>query len=270
MNIQDREICREKTIRDFGVQWTAYPENEGIYASLETLQDICGPYFDITSFKNRVIIDVGSGSGRIVNMLIAAGAEHVIAVEPSQSFRIMMDNTNQHKNKITYLNIRGDELSVKDVDYVISLGVIHHISDPEDTMIAIYNSLKKGGKAIIWLYGKEGNKLYLFFLYPLRCISQYMSHKMLHYFSKFLNFLLWLYIKACKYCKLPMYKYMNNVLSKWTPHTRFITIYDQLNPSYTKYYTRDEAVNLLNRVGFKDIKVYHRHGYSWTVIGKKI
>ena len=46
-------------------------------------------------------------------------------------------------------------------------------------------------------------------------------------------------------------------------------IFDQLNCSYARYYTRSEAVALLERGGFQDVKAYHRHGMSWTVMGTK-
>jgi hypothetical protein len=46
-------------------------------------------------------------------------------------------------------------------------------------------------------------------------------------------------------------------------------IYDQLNPAYAKYYTRDEAQSLLERHGFSDVRLHHRHGMSWTVVGTR-
>ena len=258
----------EQTIRDFGEQWTAYPENEGAYASLDTLKDLVAP-FDIKNFENSVVADIGSGSGRIVNMLLAAGARHVYAVEPSNSFAVLKENTSQSSSKITYLNIPGDQFKERDLDYVVSFGVIHHIPEPQATMRAIHASLKTGGKAIIWVYGKEGNRLYLFFVQPLRHITKRLPHKALHSFSKILDFFLRGYIQLCRHIKLPMHEYMINVVGKWTPHIRFVTIYDQLNPAYAKYYTRDEVLALMENAGFRNLAIFHRHKYSWTVIGEK-
>lgn len=257
-----------KTIRDFGDQWIAYPENEGVYASLDTLKDLVAP-FDVRNFENSVVADIGSGSGRIVNMLLAAGARHVYAVEPSKSFEVLKKNTRQGSGRITYLNIPGDELEERNLDYVVSFGVIHHIPEPGATMRAIHASLKDGGKAIIWLYGKEGNGLYLFFVQPLRLITKKLPHKVLHWLSRILDFFLCGYIRLCRHFKLPMRDYMTNVVGKWTPHIRLVTIYDQLNPAYAKYYTKDEALRLIKDSGFKAVSIYHRHGYSWTVIGEK-
>lgn len=268
MEKKAKATLAEQTIRDFGDQWTAYPENEGIYASLDTLKDLVAP-FDIRNFENSVVADIGSGSGRIVNMLLAAGARHVYAVEPSKSFEVLKENTKCDSGKITYLNIPGNEFSMRELDYVVSFGVIHHIPEPEATMRAIHASLKKGGKAIIWVYGKEGNRLYLFFVQPLRMITKRLPHNILHGFCRFLDVFLCCYIKLCNYFKLPMYVYMKNVVGKWTPHIRFVTIYDQLNPSYAKYYTKNEALELMKNAGFINVSIYHRHEYSWTLIGEK-
>ena len=35
------------------------------------------------------------------------------------------------------------------------------------------------------------------------------------------------------------------------------------------YYKKAEVISLLSSAGFSDIKVYHRHEYSWTAIGTK-
>ncbi len=48
-----------------------------------------------------------------------------------------------------------------------------------------------------------------------------------------------------------------------------LTVFDQLNPTYAKYYTRDEAEALAAGAGFTDIQLYHRHGYSWTVVARR-
>jgi hypothetical protein len=60
-----------------------------------------------------------------------------------------------------------------------------------------------------------------------------------------------------------------SVLEKMSPNKRRLIIYDQLKPAYAKYYTRQEAINLLENVGFINVRIHHRHGYSWTVIGAK-
>ena len=54
-----------------------------------------------------------------------------------------------------------------------------------------------------------------------------------------------------------------------TRDKRRLVIYDQLRPTYAKYYTGPEARELMSRAGFGDIRLHHRHGYSWTVVGTR-
>ena len=71
-----------QTIRDFGGQWTRYRDNEGYYGSLALLRDVFGPVFDSRELVGCRVAEIGSGTGRIVNMLIESGASHVTAIEP--------------------------------------------------------------------------------------------------------------------------------------------------------------------------------------------
>jgi hypothetical protein len=75
------------------------------------------------------------------------------------------------------------------------------------------------------------------------------------------------YIALCRFLPLPMRTYMREVLARFPRQIRRLTIYDQLNPTYAKYYTRAEAEALLQQAGFVAVSVHHRHNYSWTVLG---
>ena len=69
---------------------------------------------------------------------------------------------------------------------------------------------------------------------------------------------------ACRWLPLPLAAYMQRVMLPLTPAKRRVVIYDQLNPAYAKYYTRAEAEALMTDAGFVDIRLHHRHGYSWS------
>ena len=82
----------DQTIKDFGSQWLRYRDNEGYYGSLELFEDILSPFLKPDEIKGCKVAEIGSGTGRIVNMLLAAGAKHVIAVEPSDAFEVLCRN----------------------------------------------------------------------------------------------------------------------------------------------------------------------------------
>ena len=259
----------DQTIKDFGEQWLRYPDNEGFYGSLELFSDILFPFLKPEEIRGCKVAEIGSGTGRIVNMLLAAGAEHVVAVEPSDAFEVLRRNIRQPE-KVTCLKIMGNQLpSYGDLDYIFAIGVLHHIKDPGPVVQAALKALRPGGKFLVWLYGKEGNTLYLLLLKPLRIITKHLPHFILATLVEIIYWPVAFYVKLCRRFPLPLRGYMLWVFERFSPGKRRLALYDQLNPSYAKYYTQKEAKGLLEEKGFKNVLVHHRHGYSWTIIGTK-
>jgi predicted TIM-barrel fold metal-dependent hydrolase len=68
---------------------------------------------------------------------------------------------------------------------------------------------------------------------------------------------------------LPLRHYMQEVYLRFDPPVRRLVIVDQINPRWAKYYFREEIETLVYDAGFVDVRLHHRHRYSWTVIGRK-
>lgn len=266
------EQLSQKTIDDFGKQWKTYQDNEGYYGSSELFTDCFSPLISPGEIRGKRVVDIGSGTGRIVQMLLEHGVSKVLAIEPaSDAFEVLLKNVSSLPDKVTCLNVTGDRLPVtEDFDYVFSVGVLHHIPDPVPVVKAAYSALKPEGKIAIWVYGEEGNELYLLFVEPLRKITSLLPHQLLAGLSWILYLPLFAYIQLCKVLPLPLHKYATNVIGRMSPDKQRLIIYDQLNPAYAKYYRRDEVISLLQQGGFVDIAVHHRHGYSWTAVGTKL
>ena len=261
---------KTRTIQDFGEQWTAFRDNPAYYGSTDLLADLCGPLLPLDDVKGARAADIGSGTGRIVNMLLNAGAAHVHAVEPSAAMAVLKENTADRRDRVTYVNGPGETLPPDlGLDLVVSMGVLHHIPEPAPVVRAAYRALRPGGRMLVWLYGREGNETYLRFAEPLRRVTTKLPHGALVGVSHVLSLALDAYIAACRVLPLPMRAYMREVLAKFPRRIRTLTIYDQLNPAYAKYYTRQEAEALLRDQGFTDVQLHHRHGYSWTVMGRR-
>ena len=259
----------QKTIQDFGDQWERYTDNSGYYGAPTLLQDVFGSLLKLEELAGRRVMEIGSGSGRIVNMLLDAGVAQVVAVEPSSAMAILRQNTQDRAERIEYIQATGATIPPVDVNYIISIGVLHHIPDPEAVVANAFRLLKPGGKFLFWVYGYEGNGLYLTFVNPLRKLTQRLPDTILVGLSHFLNLILSAYIFACRFLPLPLKDYMRQVIGKFSWQKRSLVIFDQLNPAYAKYYRREEAEGLMRSGGFENVQLYHRHGYSWTVIGEK-
>lgn len=269
MRITDNDI-RDRVIQDFGSQWKQFTRNEGYYASTEFLRDMFHPILDLSEVRGARVGDIGSGTGRIVRMLLELDAEHVTAVEPSDASEILMQNLASERDRLRVLEVRGDQIPAGlGLDMLFSIGVLHHIPDPLPVVRAAHAALKPGGKIAIWLYGKEGNWPYLWVAVPMRALTRRIPHRALVFLSTLLELPLRAYIRACKRFPLPLRRYMLEVIGRLSPEQRRLVVYDQLNPAFAKYYRRNEAVALLEAGGFENIRVYHRLGYSWSLVGVK-
>ena len=259
-----------RTVRDFGEQWSHYADNEGYYASVALLEDLLGPLASLEDLAGARVGDIGSGTGRIVRMLLAAGAEHVIAVEPSAGVEGLRRNTRDVAERVEIVHGPGEALPPgRDLDWVFSIGVLQFIPDPLPVLRAAREALRPGGRLVIWVYGKEGMGPYLAFVGPLRAITTRLPHAILSRLCDVLNVALDAYIALCRWLPLPLRDYARNTLARVSRDVRKLTIYDQLNPTYARYYTRDEARELVESAGFRDVELHHRRGYSWTVMGSK-
>jgi SAM-dependent methyltransferase len=259
-----------RTIADFGEQWTEYPDGAGFFGSAALFNDFFNPLVFHRDVAGCRVADIGAGTGRFVKVFAEAGAAHIVAVEPSEAFRVLKENTVRFRDRITYLNTTGDQLpGAGDLDYVFMIGVLHHIPEPAAVVAAACHALRRGGKIAIWLYGREGNGLYLTFVRSLWWLTRRVPHRGLEWLVRIIYPLFWCYMTACRWLPLPLAEYVRHVILPLTPSKRRVVIYDQLNPAFAKYYTREEAQSVLARQGFVDVRLHHRHGISWTVLGTK-
>ena len=144
------------TIAAFGSQWQHYREIDGYFGSLRLLEDILTPLVPLAELQGRYVAEIGSGSGRIVSMLIRAGACRVVALEPSAAFSVLQQNTREYAGRVTCLPLSGEQLPPSgDLDYVFSIGVLHHITDPLPVLRAAYAAMKPGGNSLPGFTGKR-------------------------------------------------------------------------------------------------------------------
>src|SRR3954471_6317266 len=104
------EPLQTRTIADFGEQWTAYPDTDGFFGSPALFNDFFNPLVFDRDVAGCRVAEIGAGGGRFVNVLAPGASAHIVAVEPSDAFRVLQENTVQFRNQITYLHTTGDRL----------------------------------------------------------------------------------------------------------------------------------------------------------------
>ena len=111
----------------------------------------------ISPLTNRLVLDVGCGSGYHVWRMLGAGARRVIGIDPSRLF-LMQFQAYKHYLRAAGQRTDADLLPLKmeDVpaglkafDTVFSMGVLYHRKSPIDHLLELKDALRPGGELVL-------------------------------------------------------------------------------------------------------------------------
>ena len=66
-------------------------------------------------------------------------------------------------------------------DYIFSIGVLHHLPEPETGFRQLVPLLKAGGLISIWVYGRAKQWAAVYFYEPVIKITHHLPHRLLYY-----------------------------------------------------------------------------------------
>ena len=133
--------------------------------------------FSELQFKNKIVLDVGCGSGRFCILASSLQAKKVYGIDSS---KINIDYNKKKFKKFTNIKfLFGDNVNLKIKrnfsDITISQGVIHHTVDMFKSLNELIRVTKKGGKILLLVYGEHGMRWSL--IKKLRPISNIIGKK---------------------------------------------------------------------------------------------
>jgi SAM-dependent methyltransferase len=246
----------------FGYSWDRYadllPEHEEQFLRWTTL--------DRSFWKDARFIDGGCGIGRNSFWPMTYGARGGLAVDVDDR---TLSRARHNLAPFTSLAIRKQsiyEIAEENAfDIAFSIGVVHHLSDPDAAVTRLVRAVKPGGLVLLWLYGRENNGWIIHMFNPLRrALFSRLPLRVVHALSWPLTAALWL---ALRIGLLPGAYY--RLIRRFTfEHLRAI-VFDHMIPRIARYYTRAEAEKLLARAGLTDIRTTWVNENSWSVLGRK-
>ena len=264
-----------RTAASFGYEWQKFRDLRAEWQSnfLEYMQPRNAEFF-----RGKRVLDAGCGTGRHAYYAAAYGAE-VTAVDLSEAIDVARENTrgvgNVHTVQADLYNL---PFELESFDFIYSIGVLHHLPDPEGAFQNLLRYLQPGGEIQIYLYWWPQNQpiksMLLWCVNGARALTTRLPHQMLYWLSYPLAALAYvgfvfpyrvlrsIPVTAEVAERLPMKQY--------AAYPFVVCVndqFDRFSAPIENRYTRDEVRGWLERAGLTDIQVLPNWG--WLGTGKK-
>lgn len=269
--------------KNFADEWTYFTSTIDKELAKDELDSYFHSFISYKDLDNKIVLDGGCGGGRFCYVVASeSNAKEIIGIDLSNAVLTAFKNTKHFKNvniiqaDITKLPFKKKE---KTFDFIYSVGVIHHLPKPQEGFNSLVKHLKETGKILVWVYGKEGNAIYINLADPIRkLITSKLPFRLNLFLSFILSAILWSLIWAIYF---PINKVISkDLINKFLPFNEYFeffrkrgfkdfwrTILDKMIPTISYYISQDEFINWFKENNLNN-KIYFRNGHSWLGIGE--
>ena len=147
----DRALAAQReTARSFGYEWQAFSE---MLPDYEANFRWYFERFTPAQFAGKRVLDAGCGTGRHTFHMARSGAREVVALDFSQAIEVAARNNRANQNThFVQADIYHPPFPPGSFDFVYSLGVLHHLPDPERGFRTLLLLLRAGEFINVYLY----------------------------------------------------------------------------------------------------------------------
>jgi len=159
-------------------------------------------------------------------------------------------------------------------DFIFSIGVLHHLPDPQGGFNALVGLMNRKTQIFAWVYGKEGRTFKLQVMERLHEGAKHLPHRLLYYLCygpavlyhavNQIDLLLQALGAKDLAAKMPFHYY-----AQFPLRVKHADTFDFLSTQVNNYYTQDEFKKWFTDAKLKDIRITSFLGRSWRGFGRK-
>lgn len=155
-----RFVDSDKYVENFSFQWNLHRTTQidslsGHRESRKTFLAKTG--MTESELKGKLVLDVGCGTGRFMEVAAEMGAE-VVGIDLSRATDAAYKNMGQRQGiHIIQADIFRLPFRARTFDAIYSIGVLHHTPNTKDAFLLLPPLLKPGGLIAIWVYEWAGD-----------------------------------------------------------------------------------------------------------------
>jgi SAM-dependent methyltransferase len=268
---QAPDAIGRRTQSSFGYEWTHFSDWQ---PSGQTNFDDYFAEIDARTLAGATVLDAGCGMGRHARF-VAAYAERVVALDFSDAIDVAARNLAALSNvACVRADLRAIPFADNCFDFIYSLGVVHHLPDPDAAIRALVAKLRRGGRLRIYVYWSPGGwkKVLLSAVAAVRRVTTRMPLTMLRALS-------WMVSVALFAAVVAPYRALSRlgialgsrwplvVYEKYPFRVLYNDQFDRFSAPVERRYSEHEARRLLESAGLDEVRVVERYG--WIVDGRK-
>ena len=141
----------DRTFASFGFEWNSFDEVR------DEDEQFAETYFrdlDLTELDGLVGLDAGCGKGRYTRF-VAAHLAAVAALDGSSAVEAAARNLQEFPSAVVVKSdLRSSPFAPECFDFISSLGVLHHLDDPQEGFTRLVSHLAPGGRILLYLYSR--------------------------------------------------------------------------------------------------------------------
>jgi SAM-dependent methyltransferase len=267
------EELQERTRRSFGYQWTAFGDMVERFREDFLAYTGMPPEF----FRGKVGLDAGCGFGRHLFYAASMGAEMVgmdFSAAATQAYRNVrsLSSVDVVQGDIFRPPFRG-----KAFDFVYSIGVLHHLPDPEQGFRSLLPLVKPGGAVLIWVYSKSRRWTNALLEVARRCTSRlpFEALKALSFLGAAVDWACFIGpYKAAVRCG-PLRSFAERLMfpriklyARYPFQVAYADWFDRLSAPVRFYYDEADLRGWAERAGLRQVRISPTGQYGFRLYGE--
>jgi SAM-dependent methyltransferase len=272
----------QNTAEGFGYEWQIFDAQiKDSFATDKSLfLDFIYPANE-SYFRDKIVMDAGCGMGRFLKLGSAFGSKMIVGVDLSEAVNAAYQNTRLLENAhVVQADIMALPFSQK-FDYIFSVGVLHHLQEPQMGFSKLVEQLRENGRISVWVYAEENNDWVVRIISPIRThITSRLPKPVLYLISRILGAFLYLCLQLIYKpanqrrlgARLKLYRLLpyNDYLyysARLNYPSLVMVIFDHLVPQLSAYISHDELEAWFHDAGLDFNSISSRNTMSWRGLG---